>query len=471
MNKPTKTISYVDSMIIVDKYLNVIHTNRYNPRFDKEKMKNEYEDYHGKKYYEVYPHLDLKESTMTQCLKTGSVIYRDRQSFADCNGNKYTTRNITYPIIRFGEIVGAVELSQDITVLSDYTDDSIDVLNTKDDLPKEQGTMHAGSQGFTFEHIMTSNEATRESIRQARVFALNRNPVLIYGETGTGKEVFVEAMVNSNPAFQKQLVAQNCAAIPETLFESMLFGSKKGAFTGAEDRKGLFEIADGGVLFLDELNSMPLHLQAKLLRVIQDGVVRPVGSTEDKKVNVKIIAAVNQQPSELMRSHLLREDLFYRLSGNMITLLPLRKRKEDIKLFIDYYAKTYSKEYNKRIETFSPSLMELLRQYHWPGNVRELKHIIESMISLAEEPVLTTHNLPIYFREMLQYEDQEILGLPLETQPLMAMDPLKNVVETAERAHIEKALEATQGNVSRAAELLGIPRQTLRYRMDKLGFK
>lgn len=474
MKKQTKTIDYVDSMMVVDKNLNVIHTNRYNPRFDEEKMKNEYDDYHGKKYYEVYPQLDMKESTMFQCLKTGSIIYRDRQSFSDCRGEKYNTRNITYPIIRFGEIVGAVELSQDLTALrdfSDFNDYYTDSFTAREEDPQKGKTHEANDQGFTFEQIITKNENMMESIRQARIFALNRNPVLIYGETGTGKEVFVEAMVHSNPAFGKKLVAQNCAAIPESLFESMLFGSQKGAFTGAEDKKGLFEIADGGVLFLDELNSMPLHLQAKLLRVIQDGVVRAVGGTEDKKVTVKIIAAVNQHPSELMSSRLLREDLFYRLSSNMITLLPLRKRKEDIKVFIDYYTKRYSKEYHKHIETLSASLMELLHHYRWPGNVRELKHIIESMISLSEEPVLTTRNLPAYFREMLQQEEQEVLGIAKNPKPVIALEPLKDVIERAERGHIEKAMEATRGNVSRAAELLDIPRQTLRYRMDKLKFK
>lgn len=470
MKKQMKTISYVDSMMVVDKNLNVIHTNRYNPRFDQEKMKNEYDDYHGKKYYEVYPQLNMKDSTMLQCLKTGSIIHRDRQSFSDRKGNKYTTRNITYPIIRFGEIVGAVELSQDITSLSDYSDSYTTTPTDHDATANKETVVDSGSQGFTFEKILTENEAMKESIRQAGIFALNQNPVLIYGETGTGKEIFVEAMANSNPAFGNKLVAQNCAAIPETLFESMLFGSKKGAFTGAEDRKGLFELADGGVLFLDELNSLPLHLQAKLLRVIQDGVVRPVGSTEEKKVMVKIIAAVNQHPKKLMESHLLREDLFYRLSSNMITLLPLRKRKEDIKVLIDHYLKTYSKKFEKHIETLSVSLMELLYQYPWPGNVRELKHIIESMINLAEDPVLTTQNLPIYFRELLLDGNTEASGFSKNTQPLVAMAPLKEVIEKAERAHIEKALAATQGNVTRAAELLDIPRQTLRYHMNKLGF-
>jgi arginine utilization regulatory protein len=468
MKKKTETISYVDSMMVVDKNLNVIHTNRFNPRYDREKMKNEYADYHDKKYYEVYPDLVPEESTMINCLKTGSIIYMDKQSFSDFKGGKYTTRNITYPIIRYGEIVGAIELSQDITALSDYSDESSRTDPKTPRLSKITQIQDKPPSGFTFDNIITSNESMKESVRQAKIFAMNDKPVLIYGETGTGKEMFVEAMLNFNPAWKNKLIAQNCAAIPENLFESMLFGSSKGAFTGAEDKKGLFEMAHGGVLFLDELNSMPLHLQAKLLRVIQDGIIRPVGSAEVKQVNVKIIAAVNTNPSELMRSRLIREDLFYRLSNSLITLLPLRERKEDIRLYIDHFVNLFSREYKKTIQRLSPSLVEILHQYKWPGNVRELKHIIDSMINLTEEPVLTTRNLPVYFREILQAEEAATQEPKKYPAPLIQLEPLNELLEKVERTHIEKTLKATKGNISRAAELLEIPRQTLRYRMKRL---
>lgn len=471
MKKLTETISYVDSMMVVDKNLNVVHTNRFNPRYDREKMKNDYEDYHGKKYFEVYPHLAPEDSTMVNCLKTGSIIYQDKQSFSDFRNGKYTTRNITYPIIRYGEIVGAIELSQDITALSDYSDEQAGAKTGAAMLNKNTKVQDKPLNGFTFDSIITANESMLESIRQAKIFAMNNNPVLIYGETGTGKEVFVESIVNFNPSYGGKLIAQNCASIPETLFESMLFGSRKGAFTGAEDRKGLFELAQDGVLFLDELNSMPIHLQAKLLRVIQDGIVRPMGSTDEKKVNVKIIAALNQNPAELIRNNSIREDLFYRLSSNMITLLPLRERKEDVQLYVNHYVDLFSREYENSIQRLSPSLLEILHQYSWPGNVRELKHIIDSMINLAEEPVLTTRNLPVYFREILQAEDmvtgknESIKALPLH------LEPLNDMLAKSEKSHIEKALQLTNGNVSRAAELLEIPRQTLRYRMKRLGME
>lgn len=467
MKDQSIALNYVDSMMVVDNNLNVIHTNRFNPRYDKDKLKNEYDDYHNKKYYEVYPELDLEESSMIQCLKTGAIIYYDRQSFSDYKGKKFTTRNITYPIIRFGKIVGAIELSQDITALSDYSD-SRPPATKATRLTKTLKARDQSVTGFTFDNIITDNEAMKENIRRAKIFALNDNPVLICGETGTGKEVFAEAIVRSNPAFGNKLVAQNCAAIPETLFESMLFGSKKGAYTGAEDRKGLFEISHGGVLFLDEINSMPLHLQAKLLRVIQDGIIRPIGSTEEVQIKVKVIAAVNQNPSDLLREKKIREDLFYRLSSNLISLLPLRERKEDIKIYIEYFVSQYNQKYGKNIQKLSPNLLEMLHNYPWPGNVRELKHIIESMINLTDEPVLTTKNLPIYFKETLQEEQKLVIGPQAEAALFEPLEPLKEKIEKEERNHIEYALKITKGNVSRAAELLGIPRQTLKYRMDKL---
>ncbi|MDW7677649.1 MAG: helix-turn-helix domain-containing protein, partial [Bacillota bacterium] len=195
---------------------------------------------------------------------------------------------------------------------------------------------------------------------------------------------------------------------------------------------------------------------------------RPVGSAEEKQVNVKIIAAVNQNPSELMHSRLIREDLFYRLSSNLLTLLPLRERKEDIRLYIDHFVELFSREYRKDIQRLSPSLMEILHQYTWPGNVRELKHIIDSMINLTEEPVLTTRNLPVYFREILQAKEAVSWGPKESPAPLARLEPLNELLENVERSHIEKALKATRGNVSRAAELLEVPRQTLRYRMKRL---
>lgn len=461
-------LKYVDSMMIIDKNYNVIYTNRFNPRFGSRFgfNENEYKVYNNKRYFDVYPNLDPDESTMAQVLQYGKTVIREGQTFSDMLGRVYTTNNITFPIMRFGEVVGAIELSQDITSVGDleYSDKTL-----QRSIPNQPNkTTH---EDISFDNIITNNPGMHEKIRKAKIFAFEDSPTLIYGETGTGKELFVEAMVNSNKVRKKKYIAQNCAAIPETLFDSILFGSVKGAFTGAENRVGLFEMADGGILFLDELNSMPIHLQAKLLRVLQDGKVRPVGSTAEKKINVKVIVAMNKNPMQLIRDNQLREDLFYRLSSSMIYLTPLRERTEDIPLYIDYFLNQFNSKYNKHVLKLSPNLKKVLQKYHWPGNVRELRHVIEAMVNVSEEAMLTTKNLPAYLVEVIDMGEDSINRLVgLETAVNLKV-PLKETLEKVEREHIIKALVICNGNVSRAAEMLGMPRQTLKFRIDKLSIE
>ena len=311
-NSITNLLNYIDSMMIVDKNLHILYSNRFNTKFNVGKsFKNEYGDYINKSYFEVYPDIDLNESTMMEAVKYGRIVVRKNQKFRDMKGRVYTTNNITVPIIRLGEIVGAIELSQDITAVGDLDNKGKSLRTSSNNSQKKPTT-----EIFSFDNIITKNPEMLEAIRQAKIYALSDNHTLIYGETGTGKEMFVKAMVEMNPRRKITYVTQNCAAIPETIFESLLFGTVKGSFTGAENKIGLFEMADGGILFLDELNAMPLHLQAKLLRVLQDGKVRPVGGRIEKEVDVKVIVATNKNPTTLIKDNLLREDLFYRLSSD-----------------------------------------------------------------------------------------------------------------------------------------------------------
>mgnify|MGYP001598659971 CR=1 FL=1 len=462
MNKTMiNVLDYVDSMIIVDKNLNILHSIRFNPRFNTGLLDNKYIDYFNKRYFEVYTELDPKESTIVECLKNGKTLIRENQVFTDFRGRVYHTKNITYPMIKCGEIVAAVELSQDITSIGDLKPTSHDTfsktkIRTQDKTVKET---------ISFEGIITNNDEMLENIRRAKIFALKNSPVLIYGETGTGKEMFVEAMVKNDELRNNKFIAQNCAAIPETLFESMLFGSCKGAFTGAENKMGLFEMADGGILFLDELNSMPLHLQAKLLRILQDGKVRPIGGITEKSINVKVLVAINKNPMQLIKENLLREDLFYRLSSNTLHLVALRDRKEDIPIYIDYFINIFNKVYAKDVYKLSTNLRNILLNYDWPGNVRELKHIIESMINISEENVLTTKNLPVYLKEVIHGSMENISN---KENSLDFKVSLKEMMDKTERNYILHALIFCNGNVSRAAELLELPRQTLKYRINKL---
>lgn len=461
MDKSIKNIlDYVDSMMVIDKNFKVLHSNRFNPRFKNNLMENEYLEYLNKRYFEVYPELDPEESTMVECLKSGKILIRESQVFTDFMGRLYHTKNITYPMIRYGEIIGAIELSQDITSIGDLKN------VIKLDLSKKKIKMI--NDTITFENIITNNQEMLENIRKAKIFALQDNPILIYGETGTGKDIFVEAIVKSNKQRSKKFIAQNCAAIPDTLFESILFGSCKGAFTGAENKMGLFEMADGGVLFLDELNSMPLHLQAKLLRVLQDGKVRRVGSLVEKNVDVKVIVAMNKNPIQLIKENILREDLFYRLSSNTLSLVSLRDRKEDIPLYIDYFINQFNVKYDNCIHKLSANLRNVILRYNWPGNVRELRHVLESMVNVSEGEILATKNLPVYLKEVIDSKNGSIENKSKQGYTMDFKMPLKEKMNKVEREYISKALIFCNGNISRAAELIGMHRQTLKFRIDKL---
>lgn len=458
-------MDYIDSLMTIDHNFKIVNTYRFNIRFDELDAENAQSDYLGRRYYEVYPQIDQNNSTMYECMKTNKIIYRKNQIFKDYKGRVFNTCNITIPINRGGKIVGAVELSKDITSINDleanhkFHDAAVEIL---------PDMIH--NDEIKFEDILTSNAEMIDNIRRAKVFINSPNPTLIYGETGTGKEMFVQAMVNAKKK-KKELVALNCAAVPETLIESTLFGSVKGAFTGATDKVGLFELASGGVLFLDELNSMPYDVQAKLLRVLQNGKIRPVGSNKVKRVNVKVVAAMNNDPMVAIENKNLREDLFYRLSSSMIRLTPLRDRKEDILLYSNYFLKAYNKQYNKEVEGLSKAMMDIFMNYQWKGNVRELKHIMENMVSISQEKILTIRSLPIYMKDNIHVdEENKPVDRALYKEP-MTFKTLEESLTNLERKEIIKALSYTDGHMTKASELLGIPRQTLKYKMNRLSIQ
>ncbi len=307
-----------------------------------------------------------------------------------------------------------------------------------------------------------------ENIRRAKIFSRSPSPLLIYGETGTGKEFFVQAMVNYSGRNREKFVVLNCAAIPENLLESILFGSVKGAYTGADNRTGLFEQAHKGILFLDELNSMPIQIQAKLLRVLQDGVIRKLGSEKEKKIDVKIIGAMSCDPLAAIEKGQLREDLFYRLSSNLIRLVPLRDRKEDIPIYLDHFLKEFNSTYGKEVESISSAMMDLFLTYDWKGNVREMRHILESMISITSDKTLTIKHLPLYMIGRISKDSSGKIHSQTSQVPMLS---LTEAVDKTERDLINRALIWSKGHLTKSAEILGVPRQTLKYKMKKLGLK
>lgn len=289
--------------------------------------------------------------------------------------------------------------------------------------------------------------------------------ILITGESGTGKELVAKAIHYNSPRKDNPFVTLNCGAIPESLIESELFGHVKGAFTDAiATKKGLFEVADGGTIFLDEISELPLLMQVKLLRVLQDREFKRVGGTEDLRVDVRIISATNKDLESAVREKRFREDLFYRLNVIQIKLPSLRERREDIPLLANHFLKKYSEELNKKILAISPEALRILLDYEYPGNVRELQNIVERAVALETAPELSAQNLSSYLDDQLPSKKKYIdLEIPSE-----GID-LEKMVEDLERALIMKALDKTKGIKKKAAELLHINFRSMRYRLEKYG--
>ena len=290
--------------------------------------------------------------------------------------------------------------------------------------------------------------------------------VLIYGETGVGKELVAQSIHGLSSRRNNRFVSQNCAAIPENLLESIIFGTVKGAYTGAENRPGLFEISKGGTLFLDEINSMEITLQAKILRAIEDNEVTRIGSNTPIKTDVRIISALNENPMDCIKNKKLRRDLFYRLSTVEIDIDPLRKRKEDISYMTDYYINYFNKRMNRAIIGIDEDVEKIFSRYEWPGNVRELRNVLEGAFNIATSRKIKKKYLPNY---LLQEFDVE--GIEMADEHIIRWSNgedfnLDEAIKEYERNIIISALHNSR-NLSEAAKKLGISRQNLNYKLNK----
>lgn len=316
-------------------------------------------------------------------------------------------------------------------------------------------------QRFSFQSLIGSSPAMSKLIALLERVAPSQANVLITGESGTGKELVAKALHLNSDRKKHPFVPINCGAIPENLLESELFGHEKGAFTGADKRKdGLFESADNGTLFLDEIGELPMGMQVKLLRVLQEREFRRVGGTANIPLNIRLVAATNQDLSERIQEGSFREDLFYRLNVVAIELPPLRSRNGDIQLLIDNFYKRLTGREKYEIEKHA---LELLLNYSWPGNVRELENLVERCVVLGESDVLTVDCLPAQIKQKKQGFCGEIAELPND-----GFD-LDQWLEDIERTVLLQALEKAGGVRKKAADLLGINFRSIRYRLGKLG--
>ena len=313
----------------------------------------------------------------------------------------------------------------------------------------------------SFEAIIGQSPALDSLIRSAKIVAATDVTVLLKGNTGTGKEVFAHAIKNASPRAKKEFLTLNCAALPESLIESGLFGHKKGSFTGAtHNTQGLLQAAHGGTLFLDEINSLPLSIQAKLLRFLDMGECLAVGDVRPYKVDVRVIAATNANLMTLIDAGTFRSDLYFRLNVVPLELPTLADRSEDIELLIAHFFALFEKNHGSKSPKFSKASLKILKNYKWSGNIRELRNLCERLSILFSNQVIEPEHLPPEFQNETNHAELPDFVLPSTGIKL----------DTLEANLIHQALDRTQGNRSKSAKLLGITRDTLLYRMQKHGF-
>lgn len=413
--------------------------------------------------YRVTPEM----SEHLRVVKNGKPIKNLAKQYFTAEGRKISILASTYPIYRKGKIVGAFSVCRDVTKLKDLLNENILLQKQVYSNRKKESSRMNGTR-YTFDDFVYTSKTIEKIVFQAKKVALSDCAVLVCGETGTGKEIIVQSIHNASSRQFAPFVGINCAAIPDTLMESLLFGTVKGAFTSAVNSTGLIEQAGEGTLFLDEINSMSMSLQAKLLRVLQEKTFRRLGAGKEIPVKCRIIASTNMDPWECIKKGTLREDLYYRLAVFVIYIPPLRERPEDIEVLINHFLNRYSKIYGHTAISLEDSLREGFMQYTWPGNVRELKHIIESCLAMLEpgEYLLTSNHLPFYVRS--KFVKQET-GISLNYSK--SKHTIHQILKDVERQVIEKALRENQSNITRTASSLGILRQNLQYRMKKLGIK
>ncbi|MGM0420452.1 MAG: sigma-54 interaction domain-containing protein [Bacillota bacterium] len=430
----------------------------------------------NKNIFEVFPSLTFENSTLMQTLTTRSPINDKEQTFVNNKGHQVTTVNKTVPLTFADGKQGAMEISRDITYIHELVENVTQLRNKFNSKGKTNAQeVQDNNTSYTFADLIGENHAFKAQIKNGIRAARSNSAVLIIGETGTGKELFAQGIHNASPRADAPFIAQNCAALPRNLLEGLLFGTEKGSFTGAQSRPGLFEQAEGGTILLDEINSLDCDLQAKLLRVVQEGKVRRVGGKVEKPVDVRIVTTMNQNPDEAFAAGTLRQDLFYRLSVVCLELPPLRNRTDDIPILIDHFIKQYNQKFNLNIEGVSKNLLSLLKDYNWPGNVRELQHMLEGGFNLCQKgSCLKLAVLPQHLQQKLKQNNFKPAASSKEKfQPNFSdlsgeqLPALQDHLEEIEISLIERALTLSEGNITEAARNLEISRQSLQYKIKK----
>lgn len=402
----------------------------------------------GKNVWDVYPEFNKISNVLSRTMKNRQAYTDVLEEYSNYYGEKLATINSAYPLFDNKKFKGVLLTLMHYSQLKGFSKDPGNVKTEKD----------IGKDVYSFINIISKNDMMMKIKERAHRAALTDLPVLIYGETGTGKELFVQAIQHSSERKDKPFIVQNCAAIPSNLLEGILFGTVKGSFTGSQNKKGLFEVAEGGTLYLDELNSMPMELQPKLLRALQEGTIRRVGDINEKKVDVRIIASVNEKPEKLLSQGKIRKDMYYRLNVIRLDIPPLRDRLEDIPLLTEYFIKKYNKEFKAHIKGIDKDVLSKFYTYDWPGNIRELEHLIEYAFNNKTEGYIFYSDIKSQLN-IADYTEETV------------SNTLNDKLRICEEKYIKEALLISDNNVSKASRILGIPRQTLQYKLEKFNFK
>ncbi len=441
-----------DGVHVLDNKGNTIIYNEAMSKLEKMQTK----DVLKKPFSEVFKNLNKENSTLLKALETRQSTINEKQTYLNKDGKEITTINSTVPVIIDDEVRAVVEVAKNITKIQEM---SHTILELQKEIGKPDKARSTKIKKYNFNNIVGQSAKFVEVIERARKASNSSASVFIYGETGTGKELIAQSIHYDGIRKDKPFIAQNCAALPESLLEGLLFGTTKGGFTGAVDRAGLFEQANGGTLLLDEINSMPYELQAKLLRVLQENYIRRVGGTKDIPIDVRIITTSNERPENIISTGKVRKDLFYRLNIIPLNVPSLREREDDILILAEKFINKYNIKYNKKILVISEDAKEKLLHYHYPGNVRELENIIMGALSMVEdEYILTKDHLIIeeINRVETEYSSDEI-----------CKNGICDYLDNLEKKIIIKTLEKCDSNITKSAQMLKIKRQTLQHKIKK----
>lgn len=428
----------VDALIIVNEENMIL----YSAMINDDRTYISTKDVIGQNLYEMYPNLTEENSTHARVMKTGKPVINENQLIVERSGKAYVINTSTFPIEDNGRRIGTFDLSSSLTPKS------------KNDEKEDRNKL------YVLDSIVTENESMLSIKSKILKVSRNDSPVMVIGESGTGKELIVEAIHSMGSRREKPFISVNCSAIPDALMESTLFGTVKGSFTGAENRKGLFEIADGGTLFLDEINSMNIELQAKLLKVVEEQKYMKLGGERYVDVDVRVISAVNVDPEEAIKNNSLRSDLFFRLGVVQFFVPPLRERKEDLKPLTEHFISYYNGRMNRQVIGIDEDVRRVFENYPWPGNVREFRNVMESAFNMAEGEYITLNDIP---------ETLAVFSFTRGNTAFPAAGKsLTSMTNEYEKEIIQQTLRNSR-SLSEASSMLKMTRQAVKYKIEKYG--